>query len=200
MYDHAEAYEIAFSYRDFPAEVHALIAWTERHAGRTPASVLELAAGPADHAREFARRGIAATALDFSRPMCDYAARRAAEDGVAVDVVEGDMRNFDVGRRFDLIVLLLDSIGHLLTLDDAIANMKACTRHLAPGGVYIIDMAHPAETFAPASTTSYEWEADAPQGHAHMQWGRPDDKFDPISQVVDVSVRLDCARPGASND
>ena len=59
-------------------------------------SVLELAAGPAEHARELARRGLRATALDWSAAMCGYAAGQAKAAGVPLDVVEADMRDFRV--------------------------------------------------------------------------------------------------------
>src|SRR5580704_11901118 len=60
IYDQPELYELACAYRDVPAEVTALQAWCATHfSGSAGAarSVLELAAGPAEHARELARRG-----------------------------------------------------------------------------------------------------------------------------------------------
>src|SRR6516225_5648786 len=73
IYDDPELYQLACAYRDIPAEVDALLAWAGRHLrepGAGPGSALELAAGPADHARELARRGLLATALDISPAMC----------------------------------------------------------------------------------------------------------------------------------
>ena len=94
------AYELAFGYRDFTAEVSALAGWAAAVSGRPPASVLELAAGPAWHAIEFAARGADATALDLSARMCDRARERAAERGVALAVAEADMRDFSLGLAF----------------------------------------------------------------------------------------------------
>jgi len=50
-------------------------------AGAVVGSVLELAAGPAEHARELGRRGLRATALDWSAAMCGYAAGQAKAAG-----------------------------------------------------------------------------------------------------------------------
>src|ERR1051326_8765070 len=64
IYDDPELYQLACAYRDIPAEADALLDWAGRHYSGTqeaPGSVLELAAGPADHARELARRGLSAT-------------------------------------------------------------------------------------------------------------------------------------------
>src|SRR6266478_5249084 len=56
IYDEPEFYEVACAYRDVPAEVDALLRWSGKH-HEPPRSVLELAAGPAGHARNLARRG-----------------------------------------------------------------------------------------------------------------------------------------------
>jgi hypothetical protein len=60
IYDDPWAYELACGFRDVPAEVNVLLGWCARYRDSAPVrTVLELAAGPAEHAREFARRGIA---------------------------------------------------------------------------------------------------------------------------------------------
>ena len=46
IYDHPQAYELACSFRDVSAEVDALRRWADG-----ARDVLELAAGPAEHAR-----------------------------------------------------------------------------------------------------------------------------------------------------
>src|SRR6266576_2840214 len=78
IYDEPWAYELACSFRDVPGEVDVLLGWYVEQYGGLPSSVLELAAGPAEHSREFDRRGIKATALDLNPAMCAYAASKAA--------------------------------------------------------------------------------------------------------------------------
>src|SRR3954453_12736893 len=80
LYREPRLYELAFSYRDIVAEVDAIESWCRTRPGR----VLELAAGPAAHGRELARRGSSVTALDLSRTMCAYAVRRARADRLAL--------------------------------------------------------------------------------------------------------------------
>src|SRR6185437_2679519 len=115
------------------AEVDALRRW----AGEAR-DVLELAAGPAEHAREFARRGVAATALDLSPAMCAYARERGK--GLPLEVVQADMRAFALGRRFDLVITMLDSTAHLMTLDDLVAYLGRVRDHIAGGGLAVIEM------------------------------------------------------------
>ena len=93
----ARCHDVAFGFRDIGAECDTPSALAARHGptGEPPRSMLELAAGPARHAREFARRGAHAAALDTSPAMCDYARAQAVRDGVGLDVVCADMRAFD---------------------------------------------------------------------------------------------------------
>jgi SAM-dependent methyltransferase len=192
IYDEPELYELACAYRDVPAEAGALQAWCAAHftGGAGAGSVLELAAGPAEHARELARRGLRATALDWSAAMCAYAAGRAKAGGVALDVVQADMRDFGIAgpdgalRLFDVAVTMLNSACHLFTLDDLVRHLTAVRAHLVPGGLYIVELAHPADFFAAEPRTSSEWTVDAPGVHADVHWGGRGDRIDPLTQVT----------------
>jgi len=190
IYDQPELYELACAYRDIPAEVTALQAWCARHHKGHVRAVLELAAGPAEHAREFARRGVRATALDRSPAMCGYAAAQAKSAGVALDVIEGDMRDFRVSAAdgepvpFDLAITMLNSLCHLFTLDDLVRHLAAVRAQLAPGGLYIAELAHPADFFAAEPRTSNRWVVDADGVHADVHWGGKGDRIDPLTQVT----------------
>jgi SAM-dependent methyltransferase len=190
IYDKPELYELACGYRDVPAEVTAITAWCAAHHDGPVRSVLELAAGPAEHARELGRRGLRATALDWSAAMCRYAAGRAKADGVELSVVEADMRDFAIagpdGARvqFDLAITMLNSVCHLFTLDDLVRHLAAVRAQLAPGGLYVVELAHPADFFAAVPRTSSEWTVDAPGVHADVSWGGRSDRIDPLTQVT----------------
>lgn len=187
VYAAAEAYSLAFSYRDIPAEVEALAGWAGFD---EPAFLLELGAGPADHAIEFARRGWRATALDLAPEMCALAIRNAGRLGVALTVVEGDMRDFARAESFDLAVLMLDSASHLLSPAELAANLTAVHDHLNPGGCYIIEFSYPQEP-GEESRTHSDWTMTDGDRRVHIEWGRPSDPYDPDTRITDVHVRLE---------
>jgi SAM-dependent methyltransferase len=196
IYDEPELYELACAYRDIPAEVTALQAWcVMHHAGRV-SSVLELAAGPAEHARELARRGLRATTLDLSAAMCSYAAAQAKAAGVDLRVVEADMRDFALTgpdgapAAFDVAITMLNSVCHLFTLDDLVRHLTAVRAHLVAGGLYIVELAHPADFFAQVPRTSSEWTIDAPGMHAEVRWGGRTDRIDPLTQVTNEHMTI----------
>jgi SAM-dependent methyltransferase len=193
IYDDPELYQLACAYRDIPAEADALLDWAGRHysgAQATPGSVLELAAGPADHARELARRGLSATALDINAAMCAWARERAGREGIALDVVEADMRDFKLPAQFDLAITMLNSACHLFTLDDMVSHLAAVAAHLVPGGLYILEFAHPADYLSSASRTSSEWTIEAAGVTAQVRWGGPLDAIDPVTQITQESVNI----------
>ncbi len=163
IYHLARCYDLAFGFRDVGAECDTLTALVARHAQRPLASVLELAAGPARHAREFARRGLAATALDASPAMCGYARHCAQRDAVSVTTLCADMVEFAHPQRFDLALLAMDSISYLLDNDTVLRHLRCVAAHLLPGGLYVLEASHPRDAFcrwcAPAavSTSSNGW-------------------------------------------
>ncbi|MFB4318697.1 class I SAM-dependent methyltransferase [Actinomadura sp. 21ATH] len=192
IYDDPWAYQLACSFRAVPPEVDALLGWCARHR-RSPGPVrrvLELAAGPAEHAVEFARRGVAATALDIHPAMCAYAAERAAAAGVELEVVQEDMTDFALGRRFDLVVTMLDSTSHLMTLDAFTAHLDRAAEHLDGDGLYIVEMAHPRDRLGAEPSVSGGWTVERADARATVRWGEPTDLLDPVTQVSDDHVTM----------
>jgi len=63
-------------------------------------------------------------------------ARRRLPD---VEFVCGDMRSFDLGRRFDVIVCMFSSIGYMETTRDLAAAYRTFARHLDAGGVALVE-------------------------------------------------------------
>jgi SAM-dependent methyltransferase len=194
IYDEPEFYAAACAYRDVSADVTALLRWWQRHRGdgypSVPRSVLELAAGPAEHARELARRGVAATALDINPAMCGWARDRAAQTRVRLSVVEADMRDFALPGQFDLAITMLNSLCHLLTLDDLLAHLASVARQLPVGGLYIAEFAHPADGLTPSPRTSSDWVTDLDNGSVTVRWGGPRDVIDPVTQVINEHVSV----------
>jgi SAM-dependent methyltransferase len=192
IYDEPELYALACAYRDIPAEVTALQAWCDAHHAGPVGSVLELAAGPAEHARALAARGAEVTALDINPVMCTFARAKAAEAGLRLTVVEADMRNFRLTApgSFDLAITMLNSLCHMMTLDDLVAHLKSVAAHLADGGLYVAELAHPGDFFSSEPSTSSEWATDVDGGKVTVRWGGRRDRIDPVTQVTREHVSV----------
>jgi SAM-dependent methyltransferase len=77
VYDDPKYYELAFSFRDIPAEVDVFEAFITQYSRIPVSQVLELGCGPAPHLVELVRRGYRYVGLDLSRPMLASAQQRA---------------------------------------------------------------------------------------------------------------------------
>ncbi|GAA5153218.1 class I SAM-dependent methyltransferase [Nocardioides marinquilinus] len=129
--------------RLFPGREES-IGFYRAEADRQGGSVLELGAGTGQKLVPIAADGHAATGLELSPAMLAGARRRAADAGVEVTWVEGDMRAVDLGRTFDLVVIAANSLLHLHEVDDLVRCLRSVRRHLAPGGRLALDVFNPS--------------------------------------------------------
>ncbi len=191
FYRGAEYYDIAFDFRNVAKECDFVESvWCPR-ADRRPESFLELGAGPALHAREFARRGLRAAALDLSEHMVAYGRECAARDGVEIDYRQGDMIDFTSGDRFDVAVLLMDSACYLPDNEAVYRHFESVAAALNPGGLYLLEMSHPRDFWGIGVSSETVWDAERGYKKVHVQWGSKDDGFDPITQISNVTARID---------
>jgi SAM-dependent methyltransferase len=191
LYAHPELYEWAFSHRDISREIDAIVRWHARHGGtRSLTNALELGAGPAPHAIELARRGVAATALDRSATMRAFARRQARSAGVSVRMLGGDLRRFDLGARFDAVLCAGDSAAHLHDVDALVSHLTSVGLHLGAGGVYVMETAHPADFMGHVARTKRSWQVTRNGHRLRVRWGGPRDRFDPLTQLEHSTVTV----------
>lgn len=74
--------------------------------------------------------------LDRSPEMLAIAARKVP----GATLVEGDMTSFDLGRRFDVVACIFDSINHLTELRSWDLLFDCVHAHLDEGGLFICDI------------------------------------------------------------
>jgi SAM-dependent methyltransferase len=105
-------------------------------AGRCGSPVLDVGAGTGRVALDLARQGYEVTALDRDPVLLAELARRA--DGLGVATVVADARDFDLGRRFALCVVPMQTIQLLGGTDGRAAFLRCARAHLADGGLLAI--------------------------------------------------------------
>lgn len=113
-------------------------------ADRQRGRVLELGSGTGAKLIPIASDGHPCVGLELSPNMLAEAQRKADERGVGVTWVRGDMREFDVGKTFDLVFIAANSLLHLHEAQDLISCFRSARRHMAPGGRLIFDVFNPS--------------------------------------------------------
>ncbi|WP_433891345.1 class I SAM-dependent methyltransferase [Streptomyces sp. CA-111067] len=159
------------------------VTYYERLAARHPGGVLELACGSGQLLVPLAHTVPEVYGLDSSPGMLAAAEARARTEGVTVTLAEGDMRDFDLGRRFSLIFIARHSLLHLLTEDDYRRFFRSVARHLRPGGVLAFDIFNPdpAELVRGAGERTPFTCVDSPVfGDLIVE---ATDEYDPVTQV-----------------
>jgi SAM-dependent methyltransferase len=113
----------------------------ENLARRCEGPVLELGAGTGRVALTLARAGYEVWGIDVSEAMLARARCKAGADLEArLHLQRADMRDFDLGRQFELVFAAFGTFHHLLTPDDQLACLRCVERHLAPGGLFACDL------------------------------------------------------------
>lgn len=135
-----EAASVLFSGRRLAAaaeEVDRVVALGEIQPG---ARILDLCCGVGRHALELARRGCRVTGVDRTAEYLALAREQAAAEGLDVEWVQADMREFVRPQAFDAAINLFTSFGYFEDpADDRRAAENLC-RSLVPGGALVMDL------------------------------------------------------------
>jgi len=111
-------------------------------------AVLEVGCGTGRVLIPTARKGIDITGLDLSDHMLDVCrdALKSEPNEVQdrVDLVQGDMRDFSLGKKFSLVTTPFRPFQHLITPEDQIKCLDNIHKHLLPGGTFILDIFNPS--------------------------------------------------------
>ena len=100
--------------------------------------VLDLGCGLGSHSIELARRGYDVTGLDWSETYVNAAKRQAAETGVSVRFLQGDMINLTFDEQFDAVILWGNTFGEF-EHEDNVQTLYGIRRALRKGGRVLID-------------------------------------------------------------
>ncbi len=125
---------------DWPGEIdfyRAIALEVKAHAG----TILEVGCGTGREALRLAQAGGHIVGLDLSPAM--LAVARQKSQGLSnIRWVEGDMQAFELGERFDLILLPGHSFQFMLTIADQLACLECVRRHLTSGGKLVVHLDH----------------------------------------------------------
>lgn len=122
--------------------------WIHRHADRPVATLLDIGCGGGKNVLNL-KQDFVVTGLDLSPDMLAQAQNLNPECAF----IQGDMRDFRMGRTFDAI-LMDDAISCMNRREDFEAAFRTAYTHLNPGGVLIVTPDVTLETFQQNQTTT----------------------------------------------
>jgi SAM-dependent methyltransferase len=137
-------YDAIYGAKDYAEEARRLKRFIAEHKRSAGNALLDVACGTGGHV-PYLRDEFAYEGLDLDPTMLALAHERFPD----VPFHQGDMVDFALGRRFDVVTCLFSSIAYARTpsrLCQAVATMAA---HLVPGGVLLVGPFFPPEAWIP---------------------------------------------------
>jgi SAM-dependent methyltransferase len=129
----ARYYDAIYSFKDYGAETGGIrsIIRKEHPAAR---SILDVGCGTGEHARRLAT-DFAVDGIDLEPEFITLAQSKVVTGVFSV----ADMRQFMLGKRYDVVLCLFSSIGYLLHEAEVIQAFTCFKNHLADGGVVLVE-------------------------------------------------------------
>lgn len=191
-----ELYELAFSYRDYEAEVDFIELCWQRHASTDNTCVLDIACGIGEHLHQLCLRGYDCCGFDIDERMVEFATAKFAAEELPIEVWTADMRDFEVERPFGLATNMLTSANLLLTNEALENHLRLVARALEPGGIYLLEMFHPrAYGFGP-DILAYAWEVQRDDVHLECDLHHQRKPLDPIRQCQETTMHIAVTKGG----
>lgn len=116
----------------------------ERQIEKYGSPVLELACGTGNYLVTLSGSDVEISGLDISGDMLDAAERRAENQNIETNLINADMRDFDLNQKFALVFIAGNSLQHLNDYQDVKACFSSVKRHLAPDGKFIVEIFNPS--------------------------------------------------------
>ncbi len=136
----ADFYEVLHSHLD---DVKAYKRFTDRFG----TEILELGSGTGRILIPLAREGNLVTGLEASEDMLNACREKLEEEDEEtrenIELVKGDIRDFDLNQNFDLVLASCNLINYLKEVEDLKRTLSCVKDHLAENGVLIIDNSLP---------------------------------------------------------
>lgn len=119
--------------KNYEEEAKKVRSWIEQ-LRPTARTLLDVACGTAEHAK-YLKVFYKIDGLDLSNEFLKIAANKNPECGY----FQGDMAQFQLGKKYDVVMSLFSSIGYVLTLDKLKQTLANFSAHTAPGGLVLVE-------------------------------------------------------------
>jgi len=129
----AAFYDALYHFKDYDAASRSLRSLVQE-VHPSASTLLDVGCGTGRHL-EYLRRWYTVEGLDLNPELLAVAADRLP--GVALH--PGDMVDFSLGRKFDVVSCLFSALGYVRTRDRMYAAVARMVDHLNPGGVLLIE-------------------------------------------------------------
>lgn len=140
---YAAIYDLIYSEKDTKAEIEYVLGLINKFAPKAN-TLLDLGCGTGRHSVPLGASGLSVVGVDQSEGMLSKARNRAEQNGLGQKVRfhASDIRNLNLGEKFDVVSCLFHVFSYLPTRADCLTFLKIVKTHLKPNGVFLFDFWH----------------------------------------------------------
>lgn len=138
---YSSQYDHLYAEKDYRGECDLIEASVKRYAKKSTRTMLDIGCGTGNHSIELSSRGYQVTGVDLSQSMVDEAERKSASLTPSQRPVWqcGDVRDFEIGRKFEVGIMMFAVVGYLTTNEDVLKGLRNIRRQLEQGAIFVCD-------------------------------------------------------------
>jgi len=102
--------------------------------------ILDLCCGVGRHTLEFARRGYEVTGVDLTERYIEGGEKKAKKEGLDVEFVKSDMRDFKRENTYDAAINFFSSFGYFIDEKDNLKVIENVHSSLKNSGKFLLDV------------------------------------------------------------
>lgn len=165
--DLANIYDLIHQNRDYKRELNFLKKLFDKHDVK---KVLDIGCGTGTHMKLLEKEGYRCTGIDINQEMLEI-----AEEKVEGDLIQADMKDFDLGTNYDAVISMYASFNHLTKLKEVKKALSRFKKHLNKPGIILLDLHN--------SKGEGEKSEDFGRIKRKMKW-----EYDPKNQIEKTKV------------
>lgn len=105
--------------------------------------ILELMCGTGRVSIPLLDSGRHMTCIDYSKGMLEAFGQKIKNKNYPIDLVQMDVTNLDLNKKYGLILLPFHSISEIISTDLQIKALQSISSHLDKGGIFILTLQNP---------------------------------------------------------
>ena len=129
----SDIYDLVYSFKDYKRESEEITAIIKKKRPHCK-TILDIACGTAEH-HKYLKDNFEVDGIDINEKLIEIARLKNLNGSYSV----ADMTNFDLHKKYDVIICLFSSIGYLRTLDTIVSALRCFNKHLNPHGLVILE-------------------------------------------------------------